>query len=103
MVTEHSSPRSLCCGLPEKSIQPSSKENIVAEHERASLVADELLSDNKSLGQPLGSSLFGICQRDAPLRAITEQLLEKRKVMRRRDDQDISDASEHQGTQRIID
>src|SRR3989475_12967499 len=42
-------------------------------------------------------------QANAPFPAVAQQLLEARRVLRRRDDQDVPDAGEHQRRQRVVD
>ena len=48
-----------------------------------------------------GCSAYG--DRDAPLRAVAQQPLERRQVLRRRDDQDVPDARQHQRRERVVD
>ena len=44
--------------------------------------SDEVRSDDEGLRQPVGTGLFRIRKRDAPARAVTEQLAEARQILR---------------------
>ena len=78
-------------------------EDVVAEHQRARLAGDEVLADGEGLGQAVGARLLGVGEVDAVARAVTEQALEVGEVRRRGDDQDVPDARQHEGGQRVID
>lgn len=78
-------------------------EDVVAEHERARLAGDELLADGEGLGQAVGARLLGVGQVHAVARAVAEQALEVGQVGRRGDDQDVPDARQHEGGQRVVD
>ena len=57
-------------------------EDVVAEHEGARAVADELPPDDEGLGKTLGRGLHGVGKLDAPLAPAAEKLLEARRVLR---------------------
>lgn len=78
-------------------------EDVVAQDERTALACEELLADQECLRESLRLRLYGVRDRDAPLRAVAEQALEVRIVRRRRDHEDVPDAREHQRRQRIVD
>ena len=78
-------------------------EDVVAEHERARLAGDELLADGEGLRQAVRTRLLGVGQVDAVARAVPEQALEVGQVGRRGDDQDVADARQHEGGQRVVD
>lgn len=78
-------------------------EDVIAEDERTALAREELLTDEKCLCKAFRLGLHGVRDGDAPLRAIAEQAPEVRIVLRRRDHEDVADAREHQGRQRIVD
>ena len=42
--------------------------------------ADEFLADDEGLRQAVGAGLHGICEIEAPLLAVAEQLLEPRRI-----------------------
>lgn len=78
-------------------------EDVVAEHQRARLAGDELLADGEGLGQAVGAGLLGVGEVHAVARAVPEQALEVGEVRRRGDDQDVPDARQHEGGQRVVD
>ena len=78
-------------------------EDVVAEHQGARLAGDELLADGECLRKAVGARLLGVGQVDAVARAVPEQALEVGQVGRRGDDQDVPDARQHEGGQRVVD
>ena len=78
-------------------------EDVVAQHEGAGLAGDELLADGECLGQAVRARLLCVGQVHAVARAVPEQALEVGQVGRRGDDQDVPDARQHEGGQRVID
>ena len=78
-------------------------EDVVAEHERARLAVDEPLADGEGLRQAVRRGLLGVGEVHAVARAVPEQALEVGEVRRRGDDQDVPDASQHEGAKRIVD
>ena len=83
--------------------QAVSVEDVVAQHERARLTVNELLADGEGLRQAVGARLLGIGEVHAVARAVPEQALEVGEVGRRGDDQDVPDASQHEGAERVVD
>ncbi len=57
-------------------------EDVVAEDQRAGLVADEIRPDHEGLGEPVRRGLLGIGQLQPPLRAGAEEVAEHRQVAR---------------------
>ena len=78
-------------------------EDVVAEHQGARLAVDELLADGEGLGQAVRARLLGVGQVHAVARAVPEQALEVGQVGRGGDDQDVPDARQHEGGQRVVD
>ena len=78
-------------------------EDVVAQHQGARLSADELLADGEGLRQAVRRGLLCVGQVHAVARAVPEQALEVGQVGRRGDDQDVPDARQHEGGQRIVD
>lgn len=78
-------------------------EDVVAEHQGARLAGDEVLADGEGLGQAVGARLLGVGQVHAVARAVPEQALEVGEVRRGGDDQDVPDARQHEGRQRVVD
>ena len=77
-------------------------EDVVAEHQRARLAGDELLADGECLRQAVGARLLCIGQVNSVARAVPEQALEVGEVSRRGDDQDVPNASKHEGAKRVV-
>ena len=78
-------------------------EDVVAQHQGARLSADEVLADGEGLRQAVGARLLCIGQVHAVARAVPEQALEVGQVGRGGDDQDVTDARQHEGGQRVVD
>mgnify|MGYP000172639273 CR=1 FL=1 len=78
-------------------------EEVVAEHEGAGAVADEVFADDEGLGEAVGAGLDGVLQREAPLAAVAQQLLKAWRVLRGADDEDVADARQHEGAERVVD
>ena len=87
---------------PEQGRKSVAVEDIVPQNQRDMVAVDKASPDDECLRQPLGSGLFGIANRKAPLPAVTQQTGETGQFRRRRDDQNVPDARQHQGRQRII-
>lgn len=90
-------------GARQVARQAVAVEDVVAEHERTRLAVDELLGDGEGLRQAVGARLLGVGQVHAVARAVPEQALEVGEVRRRGDDQDVADARQHEGGQRVVD
>ena len=90
-------------GARQVARQAVAVEDVVAEHERARLAGDELLADGEGLRQAVGARLLGVGEAHAVARAVPEQALEVGEVGRRGDDQDVADARQHEGGQRVVD
>ena len=90
-------------GARQVARQAVAVEDVVAEHQGARLAGDELLADGERLGQAVGARLLGVGQVHAVARAVPEQALEVGQVRRRGDDQDVPDARQHEGGQRVVD
>ena len=78
-------------------------EDVVAQHQGARLAGDEVLADGECLREAVGARLLGVGQVHAVARAVPEQALEVGQVRRRGDDQDVPDARQHEGGQRVVD
>lgn len=90
-------------GLLQVAAEAVAVEDVVAQHERARLTGDELLADGEGLGQAVRAGLLGVGEVHAVARAVPEQALEVGEVGRRGDDQDVPDARQHEGGQRVVD
>ena len=90
-------------GARQVARQAVAVEDVVAEHEGARLAGDELLADSEGLRQAVGARLLGVGEVHAVARAVPEQALEVGEVRRRGDDEDVTDARQHEGGQRVVD
>ena len=90
-------------GARQVARQAVAVEDVVAEHQRARLAGDELLADGEGLGQAVGRGLLGVGEVHAEAGAVAQQPLEVGQVGRRGDDQEVLDARQHEGGQRIVD
>lgn len=90
-------------GARQVARQAVAVEDVVAEHQGARLAGDELLADGEGLRQAVGARLLGVGEVHAVARAVPEQALEVGEVGRRGDDQDVPDARQHEGGQRVVD
>ena len=105
VVAEHRRPPRLGVldGARQVARQAVAVEDVVAEHQGARLAGDELLADGEGLRQAVRARLLGIGEVHAVARAVPEQALEVGQVGRRGDDQDVPDARQHEGGQRVVD
>lgn len=90
-------------GARQVARQAVAVEDVVPQHERARLAVDELLADGEGLRQAVRRGLLSVGQVHAVARAVPEQALEVGQVGRRGDDQDVPDARQHEGGQRVVD
>ena len=90
-------------GTRQVARQAVAVEDVVAEHQGARLTVNELLADGEGLRQAVGARLLGVGEVHAVARAVPEQALEVGQVGRRGDDQDVPDARQHEGRQRVVD
>ena len=90
-------------GARQVARQAVAVEDDVAEHQGARLAGDEVLADGEGLGQAVRARLLGVGQVHSVARAVTEQALEVGQVGRRGDDQDVPDARQHEGAERVVD
>ena len=90
-------------GARQVARQAVAVEDVVAQHQCARLAVNELLADGECLGQAVGARLLGVGQVHAVARAVTEQTLEVGQVGRRGDDQNVPDARQHEGAERVVD
>lgn len=105
VVAEDRCPTGLCVldGARQVARQAVAVEDVVAEHQGARLAVDEVLADGEGLGQAVRRGLLGVGEAHAVARAVPEQALEVGQVGRRGDDQDVPDARQHEGAERVVD
>ena len=90
-------------GVLQQPAHPGAEEDIVAQHQGGALVADEVLADQERLRQPFGLRLNRILDPEPEVRTILKQPAVVVDVLRRRDDQDVPDAGQHEHRQRVVD
>ena len=90
-------------GVAQQFVEVVAVEDVVAQHQGRGGVADKLLSNHKGLGQAVGAGLHGVLQVQAPLAAVAQQLFKARRVLRGADDEDVADARQHEGAERVVD
>src|SRR5262245_1990161 len=78
-------------------------EDVISQDEDHMSLADEVATDEKSLGQASGFGLHRVADGNADAAPVAEYSLEVVHIPRRRNDQNIPDAAEHQCRQRIVD
>ena len=105
MVAEDRGAARFCVldGARQVARQAIAVEDVVAQDQGARLAGDEVLADGERLGESVRARLLGVGQVHAVARAVPEQALEVGEVRRRGDDQDVPDARQHEGGQRIVD
>ncbi|MNS79677.1 hypothetical protein D3C72_1133370 [compost metagenome] len=91
------------CGGFQLFLQVVAVEDVVAQHQRTGIWTNELFTQNKGLCQPVRTWLHLVLQIQAPLTAITQQLLKTGGILRGANDQNIANTRQHQGTERIVD
>ncbi len=102
-VSKDSSTLNAVAQFREAGSEPITVEQVVTEYEHHRIVSDEVGADRECLRETFRFGLFGVLEADTPLRTITEQLLELWLVGRCCDDQNFSDASEHERGERVVD
>ncbi len=90
-------------GARQVARQAVAVEDVVAQHQGARLAGDEVLADGECLRKAVGAGLLGVGQVHAVAGAVPEQALEVGQVDRRGDNQDVPDARQHEGGQRVVD
>src|SRR5206468_2271506 len=63
---------------------------------------DEPSADHERLGESLRPRLHVVHDAEPELTAVAEQALKRRLVFRRRNDEDVPDAGEHQRRERVV-
>src|SRR5258708_5236569 len=88
-ICEHSSTGSSFSCRSDELRQIMSIKNVVAEHQRATVITDEFLADDERLRNSIWRGLKRVAQVNAPLAAIAEKLLEARNILRSGNDQNV--------------
>ena len=90
-------------GLLKLRVQIVAVKYVVAQYQDTGVVADKFFTNDKGLRQPVWARLHRVVKLNAPLAAVTEQLLEAWRILRCRDNQDVTNPSQHQRAQRVVD
>ncbi len=102
-IDEHRCAIDPVAGPLQHRLQIVAIEHVVAENQHRRPTTDEVAADDEGLREAVRRRLHCIRQVESPLRTIAQQLLETRRVLRRRDQQDVADPGEHQRRQRVVD
>src|SRR5439155_19657997 len=78
-------------------------EEVVPERQGDVIVADESPADEERLRERVGPGLHVVADAEPELAAVAEETLKRSLVLRRRNDEDVPDAGEHQRRQRVVD
>ena len=103
IVAEHRGALLLLRRPAQMLAQAGAVEDVVAQNHGGPVVADELLAQNKGLGQSVRRRLHLVAQPDAVLTAVAQKALKIGQVGGGGDDEDVPDARKHQGGQGIKD
>ncbi len=76
--------------------------NVVAQHQGRQIIADKAFANQEGLRQTIRRCLYGIGNIQSPVTTVTQQLLKARRVLRRRDYQNVANARQHKSGQRVI-
>ena len=77
-------------------------EDVVSQHHRAGIVPDELLAQQKRLGQSVRARLHLVLEVDPELASVAQQVLKPRGIVRRGDNQDLPDPRQHQRAEGVV-
>ena len=86
----------LCRRLVQCASEALAVEDVVTEHQAALIVADKLFADDEGLGKTVRTGLNSVLQLDAEYFTAAEQVLKRRLILRRSNDEDVLDATENQ-------
>ena len=97
-------PAARCLHSPgQLGVKSVSVENIVPQDHRTAVVADEVLTDREGLGEPFRLVLDRVFQLHPELGAVSQELADAGRVLRRGDDEHLADLGQHQCAERVID
>jgi len=78
-------------------------EDVIAQHQAHRGGVDKVRTQQKGLGQPVRAGLRHIGEVEPQAGAVAQHVREARQVRRGGDDEDVTDASEHEGGERVVD
>ena len=76
---------------------------VVTQDQGSAVVAHVIGAEHEGLREAVGLVLDSVGDVDAELAAIAEQAVERRSVVGGRDDEDLRNARQHEGRQRVVD
>ena len=91
------------CGTREAVGEAVAIEHVVAQNKAAVRIAYKGSADGEGLCKAIGAWLLCIAEVHAPLRAIAEQALEEREIMRCGDNKYVAHACEHECAEWVVD
>ena len=83
--------------------QPMAEEDVVAQDHRDTVIADELTADDERFREAIRMRLLRIGEAQPEIGSVSKKRLEAGKIARRRNDEDLTNAREHENAQRIVD
>src|SRR5207253_1996430 len=101
-VREHRRAAHARCRALDRVGEAVTVEHVVAERQRHTARADERAADEKGLGEPVGTRLHRVIDRETEVTTVAEEATERLRVVRRRDHENLADAGEHQRRQRVV-
>ena len=90
-------------GAAQAPRQAVAVEDVVAQDQGAGLAARKVVSDDEGLRQAVGFGLLGVGEAHSEVRAVAQEPLEVGQVLWCGDDQDVPDARQHEGGERVVD
>ena len=87
---------------PELAVEARSVKDVVAQYQTHGALANEVLSQQKSLGQAIGARLNGVLDTDTPLAAVPQKVGVSELVTGCGDDQNVPNTRLHQRGKRVI-
>ncbi len=102
VVGKYSCTAGLGIGTRQQLHQVMPIKNVVPQHQRARRGTDEIGPNDEGLRQTIRTGLHGITQIHAPTPAIAQELLKAGGVLRRADDEHITNPRQHQRGERVI-
>ena len=100
-IAENGRSGGLSGGMLQLLCQALGKEDVVAENQADGLFADEICTDDESLGKTIRAGLNFVVEADAPLGTVFEQIFEGGLVFGGGDYQNVFDSGQHQGRQGV--
>src|SRR6185437_16909213 len=101
-ISKYPRTRLLLTGLPEESGEVVAVENVVAEHQRTARGADEIATHQERLRDSFRPRLHHVLKIQAEACPIPQQLFEPGYIVRRRNDENVPNARQHQRGEWVV-